>query len=295
MGQPTPLMLKLALPNKGRLSDPATDLLKRAGFHLDFDHERKLMATSTEGDLKVIFARAHDIPEFVADGVADGGMTGLDCVREAAMDVEELLPLGFGSCRLMLALPESQPYEGVDELKDGLRIATSFPTITREWFKRHGKTIDLVTVSGATEITPHLGVADAVVDLVSTGSTMAMNNLAPVETILDSQAYLIANKQSLADEVQGKRIEELTWVLESVLEARRSRYLMANVPSDQIETVRDMLPGISAPTVIDLLDQEDMVAMHAVVPEGDVFGIVRALKSLGATGILVTSIERLVP
>ncbi len=295
MVEATPFMLKLALPNKGRLSDPATDLLERAGFHLDFDHERKLMATSTEGDLKVIFARAHDIPEFVADGVADGGMTGLDCVREAAMDVEELLPLGFGGCRLMLALPESQPYKGIDTLDDGLRVATSFPTVTQAWFEEHGKPIDLVTVSGATEITPHLGVADAVVDLVSTGSTMAMNNLAPVETILDSQAYLIGNKQSLEDEIQGKRLQELTWVLESVLEARRSRYLMANVPREQLDNVREMLPGISAPTVLDLLDQDEMVAIHAVVPEGEVFGIVRALKSLGATGILVTSIERLIP
>lgn len=288
-------MLELALPNKGRLSEPSTRLLEQAGFHLDFGPNRKLMATSQERDLKVIFSRAGDIPEFVADGVADGGITGLDCAREAAVDVEELLPLGFGKCDLMLAVPEAMDYKSIQDLEDGLRVATSFPHLTREFFKGHGKKVEVITVGGATEITPYLGVADAVVDLVSTGSTMAMNKLVPVETLLESQATLIANRKSLDEEVTGERLRELGWVLESVLEAKRKRYLMANVPRENLDTVREMLPGISAPTVLDLMDREEMVAIHAVVPEGDVFGLVRALKSMEATGILVTPIERLVP
>lgn len=288
-------MLRLALPSKGRLSDPSTRLLEQAGFHLDFDHERKLMATSEEGDLRIIFARASDIPEFVADDVADGGITGLDLVRENDVDVETLLELGFGKCRLMIAVPEKEPWKGVEGLEDGVRVATSFPHVTRTYFEERGREVDIVPVSGSTEITPHLGVADVVVDLVSTGSTMAVNNLKPVETVLESQAVLIANRDSLADDLTGSRLEELQWVLRSVLEAKGNRYLMANVPRDELDQVREMLPGVSSPTVLDLLDRDAMVAVHAVVPENDVFGLVRALKSLGATGILVTPIERLVP
>ena len=288
-------MLKLALPNKGRLAEPAARLLRQAGLHLDFDHDRKLMATSREGDLTVLFARAPDIAEFVADGVADAGVTGLDQVHESGEDVEVLLPLGFGRCRLMLAVPEGDSWTGVADVPTGYRVATSFPTITRAFFKEHGKQVELVTVSGATEVTPHLGVADAIVDLVSTGSTMVVNKLRPVEELLDSEAVLVANRSSLAEEMTGERLRELADVLRSVLDAQGSRYLMANVPRNALENVRALLPGVSAPTVIDLLDREDLVAMHAVVPEGDVFGLVRALKSLGATGILVTPIERLVP
>lgn len=288
-------MLRLALPSKGRLSDPAMDLLEQAGFHLDVAHDRKLIATSEEEDLRVIFARASDIPEFVADGVADGGITGLDLVRESGADLERLLDLGFGRCSLMVAKPESEPWKGVDALEDGVRVATSFPRITREWFAERGVEVDVVPVGGSTEITPHLDVADLVVDLVSTGSTMAVNNLEPVETILESEAVLVANPDQLEDELVGDRLQELEWVLRSVLEAKGSRYLMANVPRSEIDNVREMLPGISSPTVLDLLDRDEMVAVHAVVPEGDVFGLVRALKSLGASGILVTPIERLVP
>jgi ATP phosphoribosyltransferase len=288
-------MLKLALPNKGRLSDPAIELLEKAGFHLDVTHERKLQASTEEGDLKVLFVRTSDIPEFVADGVADAGVTGLDQVREAGLDVEAMLGLGFGTCRLMLAVPETREWTGIKDVQDGVSIATSFPRITREWFGERGIEVDIVPVSGATEITPHLGVADLVVDLVSTGSTMAANSLEPVETILDSQAVMVANPASLEDDYTGDKLRELEWVLDSVLEAKGNRYLMANVPRNEIDSVREMLPGISSPTIIDLLERDEMVAVHAVVPEDDVFGLVRALKGLGGTGILVTEIERLVP
>ncbi|PSG97432.1 ATP phosphoribosyltransferase [Thermoplasmatales archaeon SW_10_69_26] len=287
--------MKLALPNKGRLSDPAIDLLEQAGFHLDVTHERKLQAHTENGEIKVLFVRTSDIAEFVEEGVADAGVTGLDQVKEAQADVEQMLGLGFGSCRLMLAVPETTDWSGIKDVEDGVRVATSFPTITRQWFDERGIEIDLVPVSGATEITPHLGVADLVVDLVSTGSTMAANSLEPVETILDSQAVFVANRDSLADEDTGERLQEFVWVMESVLEAEDSRYLMANVPREKIDTVREMLPGLSSPTVLDLLDRDEMVAVHAVVPEDDVFGLVRGLKEVDAEGILVTPIERLVP
>ncbi len=288
-------MLRLALPSKGRLSQPSTRLLEQAGFHLDLDHERKLMATSEDGDLGIIFARAADIPDFVGDDVADAGITGRDLVQESEVRVEELLELGFGRCSLMVAKRENEAWKGVDALEDGVRVATSFPRVTREWFRERGVEVDVVPVGGSTEITPHLGVADLVVDLVSTGSTMAVNNLEPVETVLKSEAVLIAHPDKLDEEMTGKRLEELEWVLRSVLEAQENRYLMANVPRSDLDTVREMLPGISSPTVLDLLDRDELVAVHAVVPESDVFGLVRALESLGASGILVTPIERLVP
>jgi ATP phosphoribosyltransferase len=288
-------MLRLALPSKGRLANPSTDLLEQAGFHLDTTQDRKLTATSAEEDLRAIFARAGDIPEFVADDVADAGITGLDLVRETGADVEVLLELGFGRCRLMVAKPESREWTGPKGLEDGVRVATSFPNLTREWFADQGVDVEIVAVGGSTEVTPHLGVADLVTDLVSTGSTMAANSLEPVETILESEAVLVGNRAKLEDDLDGERLDELAWVLESVLEAKGNRYLMANVPRSEIDTVREMLPGLSSPTVLDLLDRDEMVAVHAVVPEADVFGLVRALKDLGASGILVTPIERLVP
>lgn len=285
-------MLRIALPNKGRLSEKALELFATAGLKAEFTSSRALMA-QLGPDFEAIFVRAADIPEFVADGAADLGVTGLDLIEEAARDVVELMDLGFGACRMSIAVPESSGINGAADIPSGVRIATSFPGITRRFFQERGTAITIANVSGATEIAPHLGVADIIVDLVSTGSTLRMNRLREVEVILRSSARLIANPDVLADPQRGTQLEDLKAALTSVLTARSKRYLMTNVPRARLDEVRKVIPGINGPTIVEVLDGDDWVAAHAVVDEAQIYQTIARLKALGAEGILVTKIERL--
>jgi ATP phosphoribosyltransferase len=287
-------MIRIALPNKGRLADGARALLERAGLAFEARGERALQA-SLGGDFLALFVRAADIPEFVADGAADVGITGLDRVVEAGCDVERLLDLGFGRCRLAVAVREDARSEDVASLPEGLRVATSFPHTARRFFERAGLDVELVPVSGAAEIAPHLGVADAIVDLVSTGSTLRVNGLREIATVLESSAVLVGRCAANRDPRTAAALADLASALESVVRARGKRYLMANVPRDQLPAVKRILPGISGPTIVDVLDGGAHVAAHAVVDEGDVYRVIGELKAVGAEGILVTKIERLLP
>ncbi|MDT8369162.1 MAG: ATP phosphoribosyltransferase [Longimicrobiales bacterium] len=287
-------MLRIALPNKGRLSEEALELFKTAGLRADFTSSRALMAQMGP-DFQAIFVRASDIPEFVADGAADAGVTGLDLIAETGREVEELLDLGFGRCRLAVAVPEALGITSVAELPAGTRVATSFPGMARRFFESRGVEIEIAEVSGAAEIAPHLGVADAIVDLVSTGSTLAVNRLVEIETIIESTARVIANPAALADPERNRSISRLVTALESVLRARAKRYLMANVPRARLEEVRAIVPGLNGPTVVDVLDGPDWVAVHVVVDENRIFDVIGELKEIGAEGILVSRIERLTP
>lgn len=286
--------MRIALPNKGRLSDQALELFEKAGLEAQFRADRALVA-SLGDDFQAIFVRAQDIPEFVADGAAELGVTGADLVEESGREVTELLDLGFGRCRLVVAVRDGSPARRTTDLEPGTRVATSFPRLASRHFEALGIPIRIAPVSGAAEIAPHLGVADVIVDLTSTGSTLRMNGLREVDTILESSARLIGNGDVLADAGTHVRAEELVSALESVLRARQRRYLMANVPRDRLEEVRKVLPGISGPTIVDVLDQGQWVAAHAVVHEREVFRAVADLRELGAQGILVTRIERLLP
>jgi ATP phosphoribosyltransferase len=286
-------MLRIAIPNKGRLSEEALDLFETAGLRPEFRADRALVARLGDG-FQAIFVRAQDIPEFVADGAADLGITGSDLVAESDRgEVRELLDLGFGRCRLVVAVKDESSWQTPGELPEGTRVATSFPGLARRYFAGLDTRIQVVPVSGAAEIAPHLGVADVIVDLTSTGSTLRVNGLREVGTILTSSARLIGN----ADVLEGspREITELTTALESVLRARKKRYLMANVLRDTLDEVRQVLPGISGPTIVDVLDQGQWVAAHAVVDADHVYQTIARLKELGAEGILVTRIERLMP
>ncbi len=294
--------IKIAVPNKGRLSDSAVDLLRRAGLKLESARERQLFATALDGTVSVLFVRAQDIPEFVQDGVAHLGITGHDVIVDSAKDVDELMDLGFGYCRLVLAAPESDTIASAKGVKAGARIATSFPRATREYFKLLGNDVQVVEVSGAAEITPRIGVADYIVDLTSSGSTLKMNHMREVETLLVSTARLIANPKSLKNATQAALIRDLKYAIESVVAARGKRYLMANVPRDKLDAVRAILPGIDGPTIMEVMDGKDpskahdhRVAAHAVVDDAALTETVNALRKLGATGILVLPIERLMP
>ena len=287
-------MIRIALPNKGRLAETARDLLERAGLEFDARGERALQASLGE-DFVALFVNARDIPEFVADGAADIGITGRDLVAESGRDLDVLLDLGFGKCRLVVAAVEESNIRTLDDVTAQARVATVFPRATAAFFAARNQPIALVPISGAVENAPHLGVADLIVDLVSTGSTLKTNGLREVATILESSALLIARHELLSDDESGRKARELTAALESVLRAHDKRYLMANVPRERLADVKRILPGISGPTVIDVLNGGGFVAAHAVVDRRDVYRTISELKAVGATGILVTSIERLMP
>lgn len=283
-------MLRIALPNKGRLADDVRALFEAAGYEIRIRGERALSAQLSD-DIEALFVRAQDITEFVADGAADAGITGHDLVCECEGTVEELLDLGFGQCRLVLAVPVDGRHT-LETLSHGLRVATSFPRSARKFFSERDLKVEVVGVSGAAEVAPKLGVADAIVDLVSTGSTLRINGLTEVATLLQSSARLIANP-SVTGAKRGV-LEELMLALGSVLRARRLRYLMANAPRTALQRIRELLPGINGPTVTDVLDGK-FVAVHAVVEADRLRRVTADLKAIGCEGILVTRIERMIP
>ena len=287
-GHTEPVM-RLAVPNKGRLHDPALDLLERAGLHVVDGAERKLFADTVDPDVSILYARAADIPEYVADGAADLGITGLDQVREANVEgVESLLDLEFGRCRIVLAAPEDGQVTDPADLHGGT-VATEFPTITRQYFDSIGIEPSILTVSGATELTPHVDMADAIVDITSTGRTLRMNRLAEVAEILESSVHLIGH-ESIVDR---EKVDHIQTAFQAVLTAEGKRYLMLNAPQDRLDEIREVIPGLGGPTVMDIAG-DDMVAVHAVVDERLVFETINDVKELGASGILVTEIERLI-
>jgi ATP phosphoribosyltransferase len=286
--------IRVALPNKGRLSERALALFEQAGLKPAFRADRALLADMGNG-LQAIFVRAADVPEYVADGAAEIGVTGSDLVAESGREVEEILDLGFGRCRLVVAARDESSLTSPADLPANARVATSFPRIAKRYFEGLGTPIEIAPVTGAAEIAPHLGVADVIVDLVSTGSTLRVNGLRELGTIFTSTARLVASPASMADELVRPAIDDLATALESVLRARAKRYLMANVPRERLEEVREVIPGLSGPTIVEVLDSGGWVAAHAVVDEDAVYGTIGRLKELGAEGILVTRIERLMP
>jgi len=286
--------LRVALPNKGRLAEQTVILFERAGLKAESRVERALVA-NLGSEFQAIFVRAQDIPEFVSDGAADLGVTGADLVAESRQEVRELLDLQFGRCRLALAVRDESPVKAVEELEPGTRVATSFPRITEEYFRSLGMELRIAPVSGAAEIAPHLGVADVIVDLVSTGSTLRVNGLREIVTLMDSTARLIANAKAVDDPLKGPVIGELVVALESVIRAAAKRYLMANVPRDRLAEVKEIIPGLSGPTIVEIQNGNGWVAAHAVVDANRIYQTITRLKAIGAEGILVTPIERLTP
>lgn len=288
-------MLRIALPNKGRLSEETRELFTDAGLDVRAASTRALTA-SLGGEFEAIFVRAQDIPEFVADGAAEAGVTGFDLVSESGRDLETLLDFGFGRCRLVVAAKDDCGYESVADLARARRVATSFPQLTRRWFEAQGIAIEVVPVSGAAEIAPHLGIADVVVDLVSTGSTLRVNGLRELATVTESTARLIARPgAATGTDARAQSVRELVTALESVLRARGQRYLMANVPRAALDRVKAVLPGLNGPTVTEVMNGGTIVAVHAVVPAQGIYRTIAELRAVGAEGILVTRIERLVP
>lgn len=287
------MTLRLAVPNKGRLSERSVEILKQAGLEIEDSDDRKLFAAVKKRDFAVMFVRASDIVNFVSKGAVDVGITGKDLVLEAGLDVKTVYDLNFGHCRLSVAAPEASGIKSVDDIEDGSVVATSFPNVTSRFFAKAGKKIEITTISGAAEVTPHIGVADLIVDLVSSGSTLKVNHLKEVAVIAKSNAVVVVNE----DAYRKKRdeIDELVAAIESVENAANKKYLMADVPTKSLDAVRKYLPGIAGPTVMNIAGREDVVAVHVVIDKDKAYDAITRLKKLGATGILIVPIDRMVP
>jgi ATP phosphoribosyltransferase len=289
-------MLRIALPNKGRLADRARILFNQAGLDVLVREERALTA-SLGGEFEAIFVRAQDIPEFVADGAADAGITGSDLAAESERELESLLDLEFGGCRMVVACRDESPIQDVGAIADESRVATPFPAIARRYFAKIGRKVQVVPITGAAEIAPHLGIADVIMDITSTGSTLKTNSLREIATVMSSSAQLYSARcrKSTWPDAKLESLDQLVSALASVIRAQDKRYLMANIPRAALEKVKSVLPGINGPTVVDIMNGGIFVAVHAVVRADSVYRTIASLKDLGAEGILLTRIERLVP
>lgn len=286
------MQIRIALPSKGRISDPAVKLLGKAGIGVKDTANRRLFSETYDEEISVMFTRAADIPEFVADGAADIGMTGLDLIEENNASVEILEDLNFGRAKLVLAVPEDSPIKKVSDIKEGALVATEFPNLTERYLKNNGIKAKIVELSGSTEIAPFIGVADIIADLTSTGTTLKMNHLKIIDTILESSIKLIANKKSYND--NKEKIEAIRTGIKGVLDAEGKKLVMMNVDKKFLDDVKKAMPGLTGPTVSNVLSDNDVVAVHAVVDEKDVFNLVNILKKIGARDILVVPIERII-
>jgi ATP phosphoribosyltransferase len=282
--------LRLAIPNKGRLVEPTLRLLHDAGLIFD-EHDRSLVARVQNFDLDVLFVRTNDVIEFVGDGVADLGITGVDLLTETSAELPRIRDLGYGRCRLAVGVPNDTPYQAVEDLA-GLRVATAHPNTARRFFEQREIPVDVIPISGAVEVAPRLGLAEAIVDLVSTGSTMVMNGLRPIGDVLNSEAVLVANPAAHRD--RAAELVAIDTMLTAVIAARGQKYLLMNAPATKLAELEALLPGLESPSVIPLA-HEGMIAIHSVVGSDDVWGLLPRLKAAGASGILVLPIEKIVP
>lgn len=281
--------LTLALPSKGRLREPAWSLLEASGVAPQEPGERVLQSHCRNADIDLLFVRADDVPEYVQDGVVDCGVTGLDLVAERASRVEVLLRLGFGVCSLQAAVPDGDAARSLADL-EGRRVATTHPRLAAQCLAESGVRAEVVTVAGAVEISPRLGLADAIIDLVSTGSTLRTNGLRSVGVLFESEAVLVGR----ADDLEAEARRTLTTVLGSVVDARANRYLLCNVPRERLDEVTAVLPTRGSPTVMDLAIP-GLVAVHALVPAADIWSLLPRLEAVGASAIITLPVERMVP
>ena len=290
-GDDLPYVVRLAIPNKGRISIPILELMEKSGLHLLDAGERHLISRTPDPHIEVLFARPIDIPEYVATGAADMGITGHDMVAERGVSVDKLLDLQFGHATLVLAVQEGSPVQSVSDLRDA-KIATEFPGIAQSYFAQHNTPVHIVQVSGACEATPYLGIADAIIDLSSSGDTLRSNRLRVISQVMKTSTVVIANHDARV--AKSEKIEEIVLALESVIRARGQCYLMMNVRRASLSDVQRVLPGLSGPTVMEVAASEDLVAVHAVVSEDRVYRLINLLKRAGARDILVMSIERMI-
>ena len=282
-------MLRIAVQSKGRLFDDTMYLLAEADIKVP-SSKRTLLVQSTNFPLEVLYLRDDDIPQSVASGVADIGIVGANEYAERGEDVQIISHLGFSKCRLSLAIPKACNYRGL-EWFSGKKIATSYPNILRKYMNSKGIKTDIHVINGSVEISPGIGLADGIFDIVSSGSTLVSNNLKEVEVVMNSEALLVANWQM--DEEKHKILNEVLFRFDAVKQAEDKKYVRMNAPKDRIEDIINVLPGLKSPTIIPLAD-EKWCSIHTVLDQKRFWEIIGKLKELGAQGILVTPIEKMI-
>jgi ATP phosphoribosyltransferase len=283
------IRLKVAVQKSGRLLDDSLKLLKECGISID-NGRNQLKASARNFPIDVLYLRNGDIPQYVQDGVADIGIIGQNTVVEKEKDIKEALQLGFSKCRLSIATPRQTDYSGPQWLA-GKRIATSYPNSLRQYLKSHGITAEIHEISGSVEIAPNIGLADAICDLVSTGSTLFKNNLVEQEVILRSEASIVQNVD-LAPELQ-QIVDKLVFRIQSVLTARKNKYLLMNARDEAVQDIINVLPGMKSPTVMPLA-QSGWSSIHTVISEDRFWDIIDSLKDKGAEGILIVPIQKMI-
>lgn len=282
-------MLRIAVQSKGRLFDDTMNLLSEADIKVSAS-KRTLLVQSTNFPIEVLYLRDDDIPQSVASGVADIGIVGENEFVERGENAQIIDRLGFSKCRLSLAIPKKIDYTGLKWF-DGKKIATSYPNILSNFMKKNGINADIHVITGSVEISPGIGLADGIFDIVSSGSTLISNNLAEVEVVMKSEALLIGNWNM--DEQKHQILNEMLLRFEAVRSAQDKKYVMMNAPKDKIDAITEVLPGIKSPTIIPLAD-ENWCSIHTVLDEKRFWEIIGKLKELGAQGILVTPIEKMI-
>ena len=281
--------LKIAIQNKGRLYEDSMELIKEAGLRFSLKG-RELLATAKNFPLEALFLRDDDIPQTVADGVADIGIVGENEMLEKKKEVIVAKRLGFSKCRLSLAIPKSDEYSGLSYF-NGKKIATSYPVILKDFLNKHQIIAEIHVITGSVEIAPGIGLADAIFDIVSSGSTLVSNRLKEVEVVIPSEAVLIANPN--LNEEKKALMEELIFRMESVQRAEGKKYILLNAPNEKIEEISAILPGMRSPTVTPLAEQ-GWSSIHSVISENEFWEIIGKLKTAGAQGILVIPIEKMI-
>lgn len=282
-------MIRVAIQAKGRLNEDSVELLSEAGISIEAS-KRKLLTHSPDFPLEVLYLRDDDIPHAVAMGVADVGIVGLNEVEEKQQRVEIVHKLGFGKCRISLAIPKGDVYEST-EYFTGKRVATSYPKILAAYFERQGITADIHEIAGSVEIAPSVGMADAIFDIVSSGGTLVTNGLKEVEKVLFSEAVLIANP-SLSEE-NRKLLDQLLFRFEAVERSRGMKYVLMNLPENRVDEAVKMLPGMKSPTILPLA-QEGWCSLHVVIGESELWQKIEMLKGVGAEDILVLALEKMI-
>ncbi len=282
--------LRLAIQRSGRLTEQTLDLLHAIGLEFE-SYGQRLFSHCRNFPLSILYGRDDDIPGYMGLGTVDLGIVGRNLIHEEGANVEELIPLGFGYCELIVAVLRDAPVTTVEDLLD-CKIATSYPRSARQFFAEQGGNPEIITISGSVEVAPSLGLADAVVELTATGSTLILNDLRPIATVLESEAVLAANPAAMADPLRRANIDRLMLRINAVRAARRYKYLMMNAPEAALPAIRAVVPGLKAPTIVPLADP-GWVAVHTAIEEEVFWESIERLRAAGATEILVSSLEKL--
>lgn len=282
-------MIRIALQAKGRLNEESLALLRESGIKIE-ESKRKLLSKSGNSPIEVLYLRDDDIPHAVCNGIADVGIVGMNEVAERGFDVELLYKLGFGKCRLSLAIPQNEKYENLDYF-NGKKVATSYPNILTKFFREKSIDCKIEQIAGSVEIAPSIGMTDAIFDIVSSGGTLVSNGLVEVEKVMESEAVLIGNKE--LSEEKKEIISKLIFRFESIIRSRGKKYILVNIPNEKIDVALEILPSMKSPTLLPLADK-NWSAMHTVIDEDEIWEKSEQLKSIGAEDILILSMEKMI-